>query len=194
MANWREIVLSGSNAKLASLEVDTNVQISGSLHLSQSLYDGNNNTGTDGQVLSSTVTGSIWIDAASGAQGDKGQLGENYKAKLQEKKEPKVKLEKKGKLEIKEPKVKLVKKDKLEIKVPKVKQVKKANKVIKVPKAKLVKKVNKVIKALKAKLVKKDHKVQKVLKVQMVILGELHLIIPFQQIQEYPTQVQDLLS
>ena len=58
MANWREILISGSDANLQSLKVDNDTLISGSIHLSKSIHDTDDNTGTLGQVLSSTVSGS----------------------------------------------------------------------------------------------------------------------------------------
>jgi len=62
MANWREIVLSGSNAKLSSLEVDTTASVP---YLSASVlevYNGNN-TGSAGQFLSSGTDGLLtWQD------------------------------------------------------------------------------------------------------------------------------------
>ena len=76
MANWREILISGSDGVLQSLKTDNSIQVSGSIHLSQSIYDTNNNTGTLGQVLSSTVSGSQWVAAQSGPQGAQGPIGE----------------------------------------------------------------------------------------------------------------------
>ena len=58
MANWREIIVSGSDALLNTLGVDNTVNISGSLLVSKSISDTDGNVGTIGQVLSSTVTGS----------------------------------------------------------------------------------------------------------------------------------------
>jgi hypothetical protein len=75
MANWRELIHSGSTAILTSLNTDLNVNVSGSLLISQSIIDTDGNTGTLGQVLSSTVTGSTWVDAQSGAQGITGAQG-----------------------------------------------------------------------------------------------------------------------
>jgi len=51
------------------------VRISGSLHVSTSIYDTDNSRGTAGQVLSSTVTGSKWVAASSGAKGEPGAQG-----------------------------------------------------------------------------------------------------------------------
>ena len=76
MANWREILISGSDGVLQSLKTDNSIQVSGSIHLSQSIHDTNDNTGTLGQVLSSTVSGSLWVDAQSGPQGAQGPIGE----------------------------------------------------------------------------------------------------------------------
>ena len=52
MANWRELIHSGSVAILTSLNTDLNVNVSGSLLISQSIIDTDGNTGTLGQVLS----------------------------------------------------------------------------------------------------------------------------------------------
>ena len=74
MANWREVIVSGSNALLETLGVDST--ITGSLVISGSMKDGQGGTGTLGQVLSSTVTGSLWIDiSGAGAQGTQGTQG-----------------------------------------------------------------------------------------------------------------------
>ena len=75
MANWREILISGSNANLESLQVDNDALVSGSIHLSKSIYDTDDSTGTLGQVLSSTVSGSQWVNAQSGPQGATGPEG-----------------------------------------------------------------------------------------------------------------------
>ena len=75
MANWREILISGSDANLQSLKVDNDALISGSIHLSKSIHDTDDNTGTLGQVLSSTVSGSQWVDAQSGPKGAQGATG-----------------------------------------------------------------------------------------------------------------------
>ena len=47
-----------------SANLGGDVLITGSLHVSQSIYDTDDSTGTLGQVLSSTVSGSQWVDAA----------------------------------------------------------------------------------------------------------------------------------
>ena len=44
MANWREILISGSDGVLQSLKTDNSIQVSGSIHLSQSIHDTNDNT------------------------------------------------------------------------------------------------------------------------------------------------------
>ena len=49
--------------------------VTGSLAVSGSLKDGQGGTGADGQVLSSTVSGSIWINPGSGPQGTQGAQG-----------------------------------------------------------------------------------------------------------------------
>ena len=77
MANWREVIVSGSNALLETLGVDNDTNISGSLLVSKSIYDTDESPGVLGQVLSSTVSGSQWIDiSGAGAQGIQGITGE----------------------------------------------------------------------------------------------------------------------
>ena len=75
--HWRENVVSGSEAILKSVDTDDYVNVSGSLYVSQSIYDTDESPGVDGQVLSSTVTGSQWIDiSGAGEKGSQGETGE----------------------------------------------------------------------------------------------------------------------
>jgi len=60
---------------MSELSLTGSLSISDQLILSASLLDTDGNTGTMGQVFSSTVTGSMWVDADSGAQGTQGTQG-----------------------------------------------------------------------------------------------------------------------
>jgi len=60
---------------MSELSLTGSLSISDQLILSASLLDTDGNTGTMGQVFSSTVTGSKWVDADSGAQGTQGTQG-----------------------------------------------------------------------------------------------------------------------
>ena len=51
---------------IGNIGIEKDILITGSLHVSQSIYDTDESTGTVGQVLSSTVSGSQWIDASGG--------------------------------------------------------------------------------------------------------------------------------
>jgi len=59
-------VLIGTNAQNGDLEIDGDEIIRGDLYLRDSFYDKDAEAGTSGQILSSTVTGTDWIDAPSG--------------------------------------------------------------------------------------------------------------------------------
>jgi hypothetical protein len=60
MPSWKKVILSGSDASLNSLDVTTDVTITGSLSLSGSLIDYTGNPGTSGQIILSTGTGIEW--------------------------------------------------------------------------------------------------------------------------------------
>jgi hypothetical protein len=62
MPSWKKVILSGSDASLNSLDVTTNVAITGSLALSGSLIDYTGTAGTPDQILFTTSTGVEWRD------------------------------------------------------------------------------------------------------------------------------------
>ena len=74
-AEWKEVVVSGSDAHLNSLLVETDITVTGSVGIKGTLKDSSSQPGTSGQVLSSTVTGISWVDADSGQKGEIGAKG-----------------------------------------------------------------------------------------------------------------------
>ena len=60
--------------------INTNLKVTGSIELDGILYDGNDSAGTNGQVLSSTSTGTDWV-SLSEIQGVDGTGTANYLSK-----------------------------------------------------------------------------------------------------------------
>ena len=58
---------SGGNFGFKTLTPSTDFDFNGNVRLRSGLYDSNNELGTSGQVLSSTGTGTDWVDAAGGS-------------------------------------------------------------------------------------------------------------------------------
>lgn len=68
------------NVGIGTTSPSQKLHVSGSARVTGAYYDSNNSAGTSGQVLSSTGTGTDWIDAASGGGVD-GSGSTNYVAK-----------------------------------------------------------------------------------------------------------------
>ena len=70
MANWREIIISGSDAELNKLSVDSSLTASGLIYPAAD--------GTNEQVLQTDGSGNLtFTDKDSGPKGDKGQKGDD---------------------------------------------------------------------------------------------------------------------
>lgn len=77
MPSWKKVILSGSDAALNSLDVTTNVTITGSLALSGSLIDYTGTAGTPDQILFTTSTGVEWRDNIANSAQDLIITGKN---------------------------------------------------------------------------------------------------------------------
>jgi hypothetical protein len=65
----RIVVDSSGNVGIGTTILSQKLHVSGNARVTGAYYDSNNSPGTLGQVLSSTVTGTDWVDASSGGGG-----------------------------------------------------------------------------------------------------------------------------
>jgi hypothetical protein len=65
-----DAVYNAGNVGIGTSVPTQDLHVVGNARITGAIYDSNNSTGTSGQVLSSTATGTDWIDAAAGGGGD----------------------------------------------------------------------------------------------------------------------------